>query len=204
MRRRHWPLAALGVAWLALSQPTADAASCGISGRTPDEQAELIAKFDAYLARARARDGLGNVRFSRSLSVIAEDYAHLLDAHDHFDHTGPDGSTPATRMKAAGYCYRFVAENLAMGGFEDAEELFQAWWDSIGHRKNMMHDTPTVYGLAANCPPRPKAAGNDGLPTGSLASLMEKDGALKDAVIDPTAPVNQNPEVFVMLLAEPC
>ena len=180
------------------------AASCGVSGRSPSEQRALIREFDRYLAAERRRRSLGKVTFSRRLSDIAEDYAHVLDEHGHFDHTGPDGSTPGSRAKAAGYCYRFVAENLALGMFEDAKALFQAWMDSPGHRDNMMHELPIAYGLAANCPPRRAKGKKKSPPAGSIASLMGKSGSLDRATIEDGGDRNRRPEIFVMLLAKPC
>jgi len=208
--RRAMMLGAACLAGLILAGAPAAAAevSCGVSGRTPAQQDALIRTFDRFLAQERSRRGLGKVAFSRRLSKIAGDYAHVLDEHGHFDHTGPDGSTPGTRAQAAGYCYRFIAENLALGMFNDAEALFQAWMNSPGHRDNMMHDVPVEYGLAANCPPRgaagPGAAALKAPPAGSIADLMGKTGSLDRANIDDGLETNRRPEIFVMLLAKPC
>jgi len=195
--------AALALVVLAGAAASGGEPVCGLSGRSPEQQRALINRFDDHLGRERTRHGLDRVAFSHTLSVVAEEYAHLLDRHDRFDHIGPDGSTPATRVKAAGYCFRFVAENLARGVFTSAKDLFQAWMNSPGHRDAMMHKSPKVYGLAANCPPRRRRDGDGGYPAGSIAGLMEKGGALKDATLGAN-PGAGRPEIFVMLLALPC
>lgn len=52
-------------------------------------------------------------------------------------HTGENGSRPADRIKEAGYNWSSAGENVAMG-FPTAESVVLGWWNSPGHRANML------------------------------------------------------------------
>ena len=62
-------------------------------------------------------------------------------------------------LLAAG-TYTATAENIAYNSY-DPVELFNQWWNSSGHRKNMMNPSYTkvgigvVYGNGNHCPETP-------------------------------------------------
>lgn len=64
---------------------------------------------------------------------------HSLDMleNDYFSHTGLDGSSPADRLRAAGYDGRGWGENIASGR-SDAESTMEQWMNSPGHCRNIM------------------------------------------------------------------
>jgi len=64
---------------------------------------------------------------------------HTADmvSHNHFDHTGTDGSGPGERASQAGYSWRVVGENIARGQ-PDVQEVMSDWLASAGHCRNLM------------------------------------------------------------------
>jgi uncharacterized protein YkwD len=65
-----------------------------------------------------------------------------------FDHRGPDGSTPADRIRRAGYgAYGIVGENIAAGAMTPAE-VTQGWFASPAHCENIMDGRFTQIGIA--------------------------------------------------------
>lgn len=70
---------------------------------------------------------------------------HML-ANDYWDHISPEGVTPWTFIKKAGYDYKEAGENLARG-FKDDTKLVQAWMDSPTHRSNVLDSKFTEQGI---------------------------------------------------------
>ena len=71
-------------------------------------------------------------------------------------HTGDPGAAGAT---AAGYPWRFVAENVAAGQ-TTAEEVVETWLESSGHCANLMNPAVREMGVAAAFD-KSSAAGTD-------------------------------------------
>ncbi len=85
---------------------------------------------------------LQNSAFSRAAQKHTENMILL----NYFDHTGKDGSTLSTRVKAEGLSVSTVEENIAAGQ-TTAESAFDSWWNSSGHRSNMENCTYTHVGI---------------------------------------------------------
>jgi uncharacterized protein YkwD len=85
--------------------------------------------------------------------------AHSLDmaTHDYFDHTGPDGSTPASRVARAGYAWQVVGENLA-AGVPTPEEAVAGWLQSPAHCQNLMDPRFTDMGVGYTVNPKDPSA----------------------------------------------
>ncbi|MFM8802093.1 MAG: CAP domain-containing protein [Tagaea sp.] len=105
------------------------------------------AALEAAMAAARREAGLAvaapDARLARAARAIAEDNA----ARGTLDHTDANGGTLRGRTLAAGYVFRFVAENLAAGTPEGAR-VASLWLDSPAHRANMLSVEAAHYGLA--------------------------------------------------------
>jgi uncharacterized protein YkwD len=86
--------------------------------------------------RERARHGLGAVRRDVHLERAAGAYSRLMVRRRFFDHVGPDGSTPTSRVRAAGYRGPGVGETIAWGTGRsgDAAGTVDRWLHSPGHR----------------------------------------------------------------------
>ena len=80
---------------------------------------------------------LGNAALAHSLDMATRDY---------FDHTGADGSSPASRVTRAGYAWRTVGENLA-AGVATPEEVVSGWLQSAAHCQNLMDPRFTDMGV---------------------------------------------------------
>jgi uncharacterized protein YkwD len=76
--------------------------------------------------------------------------AHSLEMakNGDFDHRGHDGSSPADRIRRAGFgAYRIVGENIAAGAMTPAE-VTAGWFASPAHCENIMDGRFTQIGIA--------------------------------------------------------
>ena len=66
-------------------------------------------------------------------------YKHSLDmaSNNYFSHIGLNGSDPGDRMSAEGIAWHMYAENIA-AGYPDAYYQNNGWYNSTGHRANML------------------------------------------------------------------
>ena len=71
------------------------------------------------------------------LDAVAQVYAEELRRTGRYSHLSERNTRPGERVGAAGYEYRWVAENLAKGLFGPTE-VVDRWNDSSGHRENML------------------------------------------------------------------
>lgn len=103
--------------------------------------------FQLVLNSVRTEHGLRELAENAKLNKASTDYARLMGQTAPLSHTGPDGSTPGDRARAAGYDYSFIAENLARG-FPSDESVIDAWLNSkTGHRENTLHERAEDFGL---------------------------------------------------------
>ncbi len=94
----------------------------------------------------RAAAGLPALTVDQRLVNAAQAHSNDMAAHNLMSHTGGDGSDPGQRITAAGYTWRAWAENVA-AGFPDAASVDQGWWNSPGHRDNMLSTSVTQIGV---------------------------------------------------------
>ena len=75
--------------------------------------------------------------------------AHVVDMaqHDYFEHVDLSGQSPADRVRATGYRYTLVGENIAYGP-ATADEVVAGWLHSPGHCENIMDPRFVEMGLA--------------------------------------------------------
>jgi uncharacterized protein YkwD len=144
-------------AWLVVATPLALPAS---------RDAERVARDVLRLvnaARSKPRR-CGTVMFptapplslSPALNKAALAHAQDMARHDHFEHRGTDGSSPADRASRAGYRWRQVAENIASGA-PDARSVVDGWLDSPGHCVNLMSAQYREMGIAYALSPKSRA-----------------------------------------------
>jgi uncharacterized protein YkwD len=111
------------------------------SGIAPDA---VIALTNA----SRRHEHLEALKVNAKLTAAANRKLDDMLRHAYFEHRSPDGRQPWDFMWAAGYCYRYAGENLAMG-YRDAQTQQQGWMDSRGHRENILNQHYTEIGVAA-------------------------------------------------------
>lgn len=73
---------------------------------------------------------------NRELTVAAQKHANWMAANRRMSHRGEGGSSPGTRIKAAGYGWSTYGENVAYGQ-PTPEDVMRVWLNSPGHRRNI-------------------------------------------------------------------
>ncbi len=97
----------------------------------------------------RAQYGLPPVVVNSALTAAAQAYAETMAENDWFAHEGPDGSTSASRVVAAGYTgWSYLAENLYQGFYGEAPALIiQTWAASPAHLSSMLSQQAAEIGV---------------------------------------------------------
>jgi len=81
------------------------------------------------------------------LDQAAANKAADMFSKDYWAHNAPDGTTPWTFIKGAGYNYVYAGENLARG-FNSASDVTTAWMNSPEHRQNVLSPNYQNVGFA--------------------------------------------------------
>ena len=94
----------------------------------------------------RAAYGLPALTINWELSRVARYKSQ--DMHDigYFYHTNQTYGSPFEMMKDFGISYRAAGENIARGQ-TTPEMVVNAWWNSSGHRQNMLNASYTQIGV---------------------------------------------------------
>lgn len=98
---------------------------------------------------ARAAEGLKGLLEDHGLNLIAELRLEDMFARQYFAHVAADGRSAETEAEKTGYDYLAIGENLALGNFEDDEDVVTAWMESPGHRANILGEQFSRIGVAA-------------------------------------------------------
>jgi uncharacterized protein YkwD len=127
---------------------------CGIfamSQKSMDANKMLL-----YVNKARSADCMcGNEPKTAVAPLIWDDaltksalkHANDMARRKFFSHTGSDKSTVSQRVDKAGFNWKAVGENLAMG-YEEESAAVDGWMGSTGHCKNIMNSEFTHIGAA--------------------------------------------------------
>jgi uncharacterized protein YkwD len=98
----------------------------------------VIARTNAY----RVANGCPALTVNVILMSTAQGHSEEMALRDYVAHTSADGTSPWDRIKAAGYAYRLVAENIAWGA-TSPEQVVDAWFfespPNDAHRKNILN-----------------------------------------------------------------
>src|SRR3989344_1317119 len=108
-----------------------------------------ITKTDLVNLLNQSRKNAGVTPLSQNEKL---DQAAMLKAQDmvknnYFAHQSPQGVTPWFWLKKAEYDYKYAGENLAVG-FIESTEVFNAWFNSPGHKANLLSPYYTEVGTA--------------------------------------------------------
>ncbi len=85
----------------------------------------------------RGKQGCAMLTVDTRLMRAAASHSTDMISRHYFDHTTPDGTTPADRARANGYSAG-VGENIAEG-YSDEQAAMGAWMNSAGHRANIQN-----------------------------------------------------------------
>ena len=103
-------------------------------------------KILELMNQKRKEAGLNPLTMDNTLLSVARYKSNHMIQNDYFSHTNPDGTQWTNWLKTIGYKYNATAENIAYNSY-DPVELFNQWWNSSGHRKNMMNPSYTKVGI---------------------------------------------------------
>src|SRR5437763_1113367 len=82
----------------------------------------------------RKKKELPPFKLSANLQKVARAHSENMAKQGKMEHN-LDGMTPMQRVRAAGYAYARIHENIGAGDPEvPIEDLMKAWMDSEGHR----------------------------------------------------------------------
>ncbi len=108
------------------------------------QAADILQRVNA----ARTAAGIHPLTMNAQLVAAAQRHSDDMAQGDFLSHTGSDGSQFWERMQAAGYPMTAGAENVLFQGALDAAGAFDQWWNSDGHRANMMSADYVEIGIA--------------------------------------------------------
>ncbi|MES2900478.1 MAG: CAP domain-containing protein [Pseudomonadota bacterium] len=87
------------------------------------------------------------LRWNAELGAAALAHSSDMARQKYFSHEGKDGSQVGDRAKLAGYAWRRISENIAVG-MPSAQEAMAGWLASPGHCANIMNRELTEMGAA--------------------------------------------------------
>jgi uncharacterized protein YkwD len=129
------------------TQPAGQGSPAACAGQeSTDYEAQVI----TLVNQARAQAGLPALTENPKLSKAA--YVHSLDmaCNSSLSHTGSDGSTWYTRVKAQGYQYSYASENIYAGSPSyggDPAGAMDWWMNSPVHKANILSTKVTEIGV---------------------------------------------------------
>lgn len=103
----------------------------------------------------RNQAGVGRLRVNDTLMRAAQLHACDMAAAGRMSHSGSDGSDLGLRLRRVGYAYRSAGENIALGRFQTGGGVVEMWYNSPGHKANMLDPAVNEAGLGI-------APGNNG------------------------------------------
>ncbi|MBE6072092.1 MAG: serine protease [Clostridium butyricum] len=109
-------------------------------------QSSAEQKILELMNEKRTAAGLKPLTMDNTLLNVARYKSDHMIQYNYFSHTNPDGTNWTNWLKTLGYKYTATAENIAYNSY-DPVELFNQWWNSSGHRQNMMNPSYTKVGI---------------------------------------------------------
>lgn len=99
-------------------------------------------RFDAQLNAARSQP----ISYNAQLAAVAQKHAADMQARSYLSHATPEGTRAKNRAAAAGLPSCGIGENIAQGQ-KTSDDVFTAWMNSGGHRRNMLNPRMASYGI---------------------------------------------------------
>ncbi|EHJ00845.1 SCP-like extracellular [Clostridium sp. DL-VIII] len=109
-------------------------------------QAAAEQKILELMNQKRSEAGIKPLTIDNTLVQVARYKSNDMIQNNFFDHTNPDGTKWTNWLQTIGYKYTTSGENIAYNT-SDAAQLFDQWWNSEGHRENMMNPSYTKVGI---------------------------------------------------------
>ncbi len=115
-------------------------------GAAPALAQDMGAAAQGQTNAFRANAGLQPLRVSGALTRAAAGHARDMAQNGFFSHTGSNGSGIGDRVRAVGYGFCFIAENIAQGQ-SSVEQVLSSWMASTGHRRNILSEGAQEFAL---------------------------------------------------------
>ncbi|WP_054008174.1 CAP domain-containing protein [Cypionkella psychrotolerans] len=109
----------------------------------------------AAVNKARAGAGCSALTVNAKLVAAAQGHAQAMAEQNFFGHASKNGAKFSSRIKAQGYRFSKVAENIGAGQ-SSAAGILKDWLGSAGHRKNILDCALTETGIAVVYQPEDK------------------------------------------------
>jgi hypothetical protein len=116
-------------------------------GAQADPAADLLARINTL----RTQSGLLPLAISPQLTAAAQGHSHDMATTGNIDHTGSDGSTIETRLRASGYGhwrgFGIWGENIYGGQTATVDVAWNFWINSQVHRSNLLNTRYREIGI---------------------------------------------------------
>jgi uncharacterized protein YkwD len=139
----------------AIAPAGSTAAGTSVSGGTASctvgENADFVSQLQKLINDERTKAGLPALSVDAKLTTAAKDHAKDMLCNNYLSPKGLDGSTPQSRVEAAGFKASLVLEDLyalhpAYGGNPQSA---MSWWMSDPTSKaDLLNPNTTVFGIA--------------------------------------------------------
>ncbi|MHB8128201.1 MAG: CAP domain-containing protein [Mobilitalea sp.] len=94
----------------------------------------------------RVRNNESILSWSSSAALSARKHSLNMSRNNFFNHLDPEKRSPGDRLKAEGISYRTYGENI-IAGYGTAILSNHAWFNSSGHRNNMLNSNFRYLGV---------------------------------------------------------
>ncbi len=126
--------------------PRAAAALAPSATTPPQPSDDLAAQALDLINQQRASRGLDALDLNASMASDAADYAKYMGVNDFFGHYAPDGSSPQSRLTAAGYKGHYRGEAL-FAGASSASQTIDALLASAPHAAILLDASANEAGV---------------------------------------------------------
>ncbi|HKG55580.1 MAG TPA: CAP domain-containing protein [Anaerolineales bacterium] len=135
----------------AASTTAATSASSGTANCSFDENADFVTQLQKLINDERTKTGLPALTVDAKLTSAAKDHAKDMLCNNYLSHNGLDGSTPQSRVEAAGFKASLVLEDLyalhpSYGG--NPQSAFDWWMSQPDSKSDLLNANTTTFGIA--------------------------------------------------------
>jgi len=119
--------------------------------KATEDSPEAFLTADGVLKQTnaeRVKAGLQPLKVNIKLAASAKFKVEDMFYNQYFAHDSPSGIAIGDLAASVGYEFIAIGENLALGNFENDEDLLNAWMNSSGHRENILNPKYTEIGVA--------------------------------------------------------
>jgi uncharacterized protein YkwD len=133
------------------STAAATSAAAGTASCAFNENADFVSQLQKLINDERVKTGLPALTVDAKLTAAAKAHATDMLCNNYLSHIGLNGSTPQSRVEAAGFKASLVLEDLyalhpAYGG--NPQSAFDWWMSDPASKADLLNANTTVSGIA--------------------------------------------------------